>query len=153
MLNTLTKSEIQAEDLLFATLDPTSRRLRFPQDLEVIVTDTVGFIRNLPAELLKAFESTLEELFEADLLLHVVDISNPQWKQQIEVVESLLHQLELENIPSLTIFNKIDKLEAEQAEHRIKAGGGIGISAIDPATLSPLLTTVEQKLQKTLQIL
>ncbi|PID72440.1 MAG: GTPase HflX [Desulfobulbus propionicus] len=153
LLNTLTKSEIQAEDLLFATLDPTSRRLRFPQDLEVIVTDTVGFIRNLPAELLKAFESTLEELFEADLLLHVVDISNPQWKQQIEVVESLLHQLELENIPSLTIFNKIDKLEAEQAEHRIKAGGGIGISAIDPATLSPLLTTVEQKLQKTLQIL
>src|SRR5665647_159682 len=69
LLNTLTKSEIQAEDLLFATLDPTSRRLRFPEDMEVIITDTVGFIRNLPAELLKAFESTLEELFEADLLL------------------------------------------------------------------------------------
>lgn len=153
LLNTLTKSEIQAEDLLFATLDPTSRRLRFPQDLEVIVTDTVGFIRNLPADLLKAFESTLEELFEADLLLHVVDISNPQWKQQMEVVESLLHQLELGSIPRLTIYNKIDKLEVEQAERRTEFDNGIGISAIDPATLPPLLVTVEQKLQKTLQMM
>ncbi|MBM9514953.1 GTPase HflX, partial [Desulfogranum marinum] len=151
LLNTLTKSEIQAEDLLFATLDPTSRRLRFPQDLEVIITDTVGFIRNLPADLLKAFESTLEELFEADLLLHVVDVSNPQWQQQVAVVEALLHELKLDDIPCLMVFNKIDRVDSEQVQKKIDQAGGVGISAINAATLPPLLETVENLLQKSLQ--
>lgn len=152
LLNTLTKSEIQAEDLLFATLDPTSRRLRFPQDLEVIITDTVGFIRNLPADLLKAFESTLEELFEADLLLHVVDVSNPQWQQQVAVVEALLHELKLDDIPCLMVFNKIDRVDSEQVQKKIDQAGGVGISAINAATLPPLLETVENLLQKSLQV-
>jgi GTP-binding protein HflX len=146
LLNTLTKSDIQAEDLLFATLDPTSRRLRFPEDMEVIITDTVGFIRHLPDELLKAFESTLEELFEADLLLHVIDVSNPVWKRQVEVVEKLLRELELDNIPCLKVFNKIDQLSPEEQEQFVRDDEGVGISALNPATLPPLLARAQQML-------
>ncbi|MBM9614972.1 GTPase HflX [Desulfobulbus rhabdoformis] len=147
LLNTLTKSDIQAEDLLFATLDPTSRRLRFPEDMEVIITDTVGFIRNLPSELLKAFESTLEELFEADLLLHVVDVSNPLWPQQVDVVEKLLAELELDTIPCLKVFNKIDQLPADEVQKFSHLQDGVGISAIDASTLDILLLRVEQELR------
>ncbi len=150
LLNTLTRSEIQAEDLLFATLDPTSRRLRFPQDLEVIITDTVGFIRNLPAELLKAFESTLEELFEADLLLHVIDLSNPQWQQQVAVVEALLQELELGQLPCLKVFNKLDQVE-EEALKEMAREQGVGISAVDAASLEPLLVKAQHLLQRSLQ--
>lgn len=147
LLNTLTKSEIQAEDLLFATLDPTSRRLRFPEDMEVIITDTVGFIRNLPDELLKAFESTLEELFEADVLLHVIDVANPVWRQQVEVVEKLLNELELDSIPCLKVFNKIDQLSLEEQQHLARNEEGVGVSALDAATLPPLLERVQSMLR------
>ena len=140
LLNTLTGSDIQAEDMLFATLDPTSRRLRFPQDMEVIITDTVGFIRNLPAELLKAFESTLEELFEADLLLHVIDISNPSWKEQMEVVENLLRDLELDRIPCLRVYNKIDRVAEDVCLH---VKDGVCISAVDGSTLGELLRVMQ----------
>ena len=136
LLNTLTDSDIKAEDLLFATLDPTSRRLRFPEEVEVIITDTVGFIRNLPAELLKAFESTLEELFEADLLLHVIDLANPAWQAQAEVVEKVLRDLELDRLPCLRVYNKIDLLEGELPA---EAREGICISARDKSTLDGLL--------------
>ena len=147
LLNTLTKSDIQAENRLFATLDPTSRRLRFPEDMEVIITDTVGFIRNLPADLLKAFESTLEELFEADLLLHVIDIANPAWPQQVKVVKSLLAELELDTIPCLQVFNKIDRVEPEIAAHLLLAEEGVGISALDSATLTSLLVKAQEILR------
>ena len=150
LLNTLTKSEIQAEDLLFATLDPTSRRLRFPEDMEVIITDTVGFIRNLPADLLKAFESTLEELFEADLLLHVIDVANPAWRQQVEVVEGLLAELELDAIPCLKVFNKIDRLTPEEQMQVLLSGEGVGISALEAGTLEPLLIRAQEILKGTL---
>ena len=140
LLNTLTDSDIQAEDMLFATLDPTSRRLRFPKDMEVIITDTVGFIRNLPAELLKAFESTLEELFEADLLLHVIDISNPAWKEQVEVVEKLLRELELDRIPCLRVYNKIDQVTEDVCLH---VKDGVCISAVDGSTLGELLRVMQ----------
>lgn len=145
LLNTLTGSGILAEDMLFATLDPTSRRLRFPEDMEVIITDTVGFIRNLPAELLKAFASTLEELHEADLLLHVIDRSNPAWRQQAEVVETLLADLELDSIPCLRVLNKMDLLDEEEKERALMDGGdeGIGISANDSESLLPLLTRAQ----------
>lgn len=112
LLNTLTKSRILAEDKLFATLDPTSRRLRFPEDVEVIITDTVGFIRDLPAELLKAFQSTLEELHEADVLVHVVDVSNPRCEEQMGVVNDLLDDLNL-HLPTLLLLNKVDLAEPE----------------------------------------
>lgn len=150
LLNTLTKSEIQAEDLLFATLDPTSRRLRFPEDMEVIITDTVGFIRNLPADLLKAFESTLEELFEADLLLHVIDVSNPSWRQQVEVVEIILAELELDALPCLKVFNKMDRLPVDEQLQVRLAEEGVGISALHPETLRPLLMRAQEMLKGTL---
>ena len=150
LLNTLTKSETHAEDLLFATLDPTSRRLRFPEDMEVIITDTVGFIRHLPSDLLKAFASTLEELFEADLLLHVIDAANPAWRQQAGVVEKLLDELGLAAIPCLKVFNKIDRLPQEERAQLALSGEGVGVCALDEKTLAPLLARAQQVLRETM---
>ncbi len=149
LLNTLTDSGIFAEDMLFATLDPTSRRLRFPEEMEVIITDTVGFIRNLPEELLKAFASTLEELHEADLLLHVIDRSNPAWPQQAQVVEELLTELELDDIPCLRVLNKMDLLDEEERK-RVQWDEGIAISANDNETLYPLLEQAQSILRSAL---
>ncbi|HHD63662.1 MAG TPA: GTPase HflX [Desulfobulbaceae bacterium] len=147
LLNTLTASDIQAEDLLFATLDPTSRRLRFPRDREVIITDTVGFIRNLPVELLKAFASTLEELQEADLLLHVIDISCPSWREKKAVVEDLLRRLHLERITCLRVYNKIDRVQEGHGNLPVD-DEGVLISATDSKTLSPLLERAELLLRR-----
>ncbi len=149
LLNTLTLSDIQAEDMLFATLDPTSRRLRFPQDMEVIITDTVGFIRNLPAELLKAFESTLEELFEANLLVHVIDVANPAWREQAEVVEQLLRRLDLDRIPLLRVYNKMDLLDP-QTRTQVERMEGIAISALDRSTLREFFVQAQAMLQRQL---
>jgi len=148
LLNTLTNSDILAEDRLFATLDPTSRRLKFPRDIEVIVTDTVGFIRNLPAELLKAFKSTLEELHEADVLVHVIDLSNPRFVEQIAVVETILHDLELDTIPCLRVFNKIDRVAVELIEQQLKEYGGVAVSANNAQTLGPFLERVQDLVLK-----
>lgn len=112
LLNTLTRSEVLAENKLFATLDPTTRRLRFPAEKEIIMADTVGFIRNLPKELMDAFRATLEELEAADLLLHVADASHPDLLQQISAVEAILAEMELDRMPRLMILNKWDQLEA-----------------------------------------
>jgi GTP-binding protein HflX len=139
LLNTLTKSAIVAEDKLFATLDPTSRRLRFPEDMEVIITDTVGFIRNLPEELLKAFKSTLEELHEADVLVHVIDLSNPRWSDHVQVVEELLRELELDGIPCLKVFNKIDLVAPEEISEQMLLQEAVALSARDAATFGPFL--------------
>ena len=113
LLNVLTGSDVLAENRLFATLDPTTRRLRLPRERELIVTDTVGFIRSLPDELVEAFRATLEELAEADILLHVADASHPELKSQIKAVESILSRLELEETPMLLVLNKVDKLSPE----------------------------------------
>lgn len=112
LLNALTGSEVLAENRLFATLDPTTRRLRFPKERELIVTDTVGFIRSLPKELVEAFRATLEELEEAELLLHVADASHPELEQQLKAVEYILEQLDLHNTPRMLILNKVDALDA-----------------------------------------
>lgn len=141
LLNSLTGSQIFAEDMLFATLDPTSRRFRLPGGTEAVLTDTVGFIRNLPAELLKAFASTLEELHEADLLLHVIDAANPAWPQQAEAVDSLLRELELEQIPCLRLYNKIDLLPDALLPPQTQ--DGLCLSAANPATLAGLLERIE----------
>ena len=148
LLNTLTKSSIVAEDKLFATLDPTSRRLRFPSDMEVIITDTVGFIRNLPDELLQAFKSTLEELYEADLLVHVVDISNPQFDEQIEVVEHLLEKLDLGNLPTIKVFNKVDLVDGQYAESIARTHEALLISALDQQTFGPFLERAQEVILK-----
>ncbi len=151
LLNTLTGSAIVAEDKLFATLDPTSRRLRFPTEREVIITDTVGFIRNLPEALLQAFKATLEELQEADLLVHVIDIANPAFREQMQVVENLLNELELNEIPCLKVFNKIDKAPYP-VQARVEAEKeGVVISALDSGTLKPFLERAERMIGKVLE--
>ena len=113
LLNRLTASSVIVEDKYFATLDPASRRLRFPREREIVLTDTVGFIRDLPPELKAAFRATLEELNDADFLLHVVDASSPDRKSQIRSVSEILSGLGLDAIPKLLLYNKVDLLESE----------------------------------------
>jgi GTP-binding protein HflX len=144
LLNALTESSVKVEDRLFATLDTASRRLRFPREREVIITDTVGFIRDLPPDLLGAFRSTLEELADAGLLLHVIDISNPRFEEQMAQVEALLVELGLAQIPVLRVFNKKDKVEPAFAQRICQRLGGKAISALDRSTFAPLLTEMEE---------
>lgn len=148
LLNSLTNSSITAEDKLFATLDPTSRRLRFPEDREVIITDTVGFIRQLPKELLKAFKATLEELREADLLVHVIDVSNPGFNDQVRVVEDLLAELNLTDIPYLKVYNKIDKIKDVDQLAAWNNKDGVVLSALDATTFAPFLTRAQDLIGK-----
>lgn len=144
LLNTLTHSRLVAENRYFATLDPTSRRLRLPRDREVIITDTVGFIKNLPKDLLAAFRATLEELEEADLLLHVIDISNPRFEEQLTIVENLLTELELSRIPVVRVFNKVDMVSLEYARTQCDRYQAIPVSALKEETLGELLAAMEQ---------
>jgi GTP-binding protein HflX len=144
LLNTLTESEITAENKLFATLDPTSRRLRFPRDIEVIITDTVGFIRNLPAELLQAFKATLEELYEADMLVHVIDVSNPRFANQVAVVEKQLQELELDKIPCLKVLNKSDQVGREFVEKQCRDYNAVALSALDAKTFGPFFDAAQK---------
>lgn len=109
LLNALTGAAVLAEDKLFATLDPATRRLRLPTNQNVLLTDTVGFIRKLPHGLVEAFKATLEEVVQADLLLHVVDISHPRAEEQIAAVNTVLHEIGAEGKPTLMVFNKIDR--------------------------------------------
>jgi GTP-binding protein HflX len=145
LLNQLTASAVHAEQRMFATLDPTSRRLRLPREQEVIINDTVGFIRDLPPDLLAAFRATLEEINDSDLLLHLVDAANPRWLQQLESVERILTELDYAQIPRLVVFNKADIVDDETlaANMRFAAQNGerecISISAMKPQTLRPML--------------
>ena len=143
LLNTLTQSSIIAADRLFATLDPSSRRLRFPRDVEVIITDTVGFIQNLPKDLMEAFHATLDELMDADVILHVIDISNPRYKQQKETVEQILKNLKLNTIPTLFVFNKTDRVELDSFDDQWLLAQGILISATQKQSLNPLVDKLE----------
>lgn len=148
LLNTLTASHVHAEQRMFATLDPTSRRLRLPREQEVIINDTVGFIRDLPPDLLAAFRATLEEISDSDLLIHLVDASNPRWQQQVESVERILSELHFEQIPRLVVFNKADIVDASMMEAILRqASQGdarecLAISATNPQSLRPMLERV-----------
>jgi GTP-binding protein HflX len=150
LLNQLTNARVVAENKLFATLDPTSRRLRFPRDREVIITDTVGFIRELPKTLVSAFRATLEELADADLLLHMVDASDPDHPQQIAAVERILGNLGLEETPRLLVFNKCDLLEGGVEGHvahlLTRTNEDVLISAATGEGLTALLLRVEELL-------
>lgn len=143
LLNTLTQSNIIAANRLFATLDPSSRRLRFPRDKEVIITDTVGFIQNLPKELMEAFHATLEELAEADVILHVIDISNPRYMQQKESVEKIMKKLDLDKIPCLYVFNKIDQVNLAEFDNPWLLNQGTLVSALEKKSLAPLVEKLE----------
>ena len=144
LLNALTRSDTFVEDKLFATLDTASRRLKFPRDREVIITDTVGFIRDLPKDLMAAFKATLEELEDADLLLHVVDASNPRFEQQIASVEKILTDLNLLGKQRLYVFNKIDRISREEEENLLLRYDAIAISALDRKTFPRLLGVVAE---------
>ncbi len=146
LLNALTKSDVLAEDRLFATLDPTSRRLRFPREHEVIITDTVGFIRDLPKDLVNAFRATLEELEDASLLLHVVDAADTSRDAQVEAVEKILSALGLLDTPRVLVWNKCDKVPPEEAEALVRDRGGVAISAATRAGLEALLFKAEATL-------
>jgi GTP-binding protein HflX len=144
LLNTLTASDVRAEQRMFATLDPTSRRLRLPREREVIINDTVGFIRDLPPDLLSAFRATLEEISESSLLIHLVDISNRRFEQQVESVERILAELKLGEIPMIIALNKADLVDPESQEAALRQMTQKGreiavISATDAGTLNPLL--------------
>jgi len=144
LLNALTGSNVIAEDKLFATLDTRSRMLRLPSGREVIVTDTVGFIRDLPKDLFAAFRATFDETRDADLLLHVIDASDPSRSDHVETTEQLLVDLGLERVPRILVFNKCDKLEAP---HPTLADRGVPISAIDESSLGPLRRAIDERLE------
>jgi len=147
LLNTLTKSKVVAESRLFATLDPSSRRLRFPRDFEVIITDTVGFIRDLPKDLMAAFRATLEELESADLLLHVIDISSPRFEEQIKSVEKILADLKLQNTATLRVLNKNDLVDSQTSLRLGRQLQGTAVSAKSRSTLIPLIQKMENMLE------
>ncbi|HWR58855.1 MAG TPA: GTPase HflX, partial [Thermodesulfovibrionales bacterium] len=143
LLNALTKSETFVEDKMFATLDTASRRLRFPREREIIITDTVGFIRDLPKDLMAAFKSTLEELEDADLLIHLVDASSPRFEQHIASVGKMLEDLGLKEKPQLLVFNKADRLQREEVDNLKVRFQAVAVSALDPSTFAPLLEAIE----------
>ena len=146
LLNALTRSEVLAENKLFATLDPTSRRLRFPKEREVIITDTVGFIRDLPKDLVAAFRATLEELNDADLLLHVIDASDPARDEHVKAVERILESLELLDRPRLKVWNKADQVAPEELALLLRRDGGVAISALSREGMDLLLAKAERML-------
>jgi GTP-binding protein HflX len=146
LLNALTNSRVVAEQRMFATLDPTSRRLRLPHEQEIIVNDTVGFIRDLPKDLLAAFKATLEEMEQSDLLLHLVDASSRQLESQIASVNRILGELQLDAIPRLLVFNKMDLVEAEELENLCRVYNAIPVSAIDRKTLGRLVSEISVRL-------
>src|SRR5215207_6000159 len=145
LLNTLTSSEVLAEQRMFATLDPTSRRLRLPREQEVIVNDTVGFIRDLPPDLIAAFRATLEEIDDSDLLIHLLDASNPRFEQQLESVERILNDLGHTDIPRLVVFNKADLVAPDDLDAVLRQASQDGarecfaVSALSAASLRPVI--------------
>ncbi len=148
LLNTLTHSSVFTENRLFATLDPKTSRLRFPRDTEAIITDTVGFIRDLPPDLFAAFRATLDELKEADFLLHLVDISNPHFEDHIQAVEKILTELEIIGKPTLLVFNKEDRLaDKDLLAALCRRFDAIAISALHPESLTPLVEKLETMVQ------
>ncbi|MDA8325445.1 MAG: GTPase HflX [Nitrospiraceae bacterium] len=157
LLNALTGSETAVEDRMFATLETASRRLKLkmkipvgtvfpgtaPGQRQVIITDTVGFIRDLPKDLIAAFKATFEELEDTDLLLHVVDASNPRFPQQMDSVARILEELGLSSKPRLVVFNKADRLSADEAGALSARYGAVAVSALAPSTFGPLLAALE----------
>ncbi len=131
LLNRLTGASTLAEDMMFATLDPTTRRLRLPTNQNVLLTDTVGFIRKLPHRLVEAFQATLEEVVQAELLLHVVDLSHPQAEEQILAVNAVLEEIGADGKPTLMVFNKIDRFESRDLlrQYLERFPGAVGVSA------------------------
>ena len=148
LLNHLTKSEVLAEDKLFATLDPTTRALILPNGKNIMLTDTVGFISKLPHHLIQAFRSTLEEAKYSDMILHVVDVSNPDLDRQMFAVYETLRQLEITDKPVITVFNKIDRLGEIPVIKDLQADATVYVSAAKEQGFDRLLALIEEKLRE-----
>ncbi|MBS5129497.1 MAG: GTPase HflX [Lachnospiraceae bacterium] len=148
LLNTLTGAEVLSEDKLFATLDPTTRGLLLSGKQEVLLTDTVGFIRKLPHHLIEAFKSTLEEAKYADMILHVVDASNPEMDEQMYIVYEILKELGVTEKPIITAFNKQDRLSGDEILRDFKADRTVGISAKTGEGLETLKAVIEELLRE-----
>jgi len=146
LLNALTKSATLAEDKLFATLDTATRRLRFPRERDTVITDTVGFIKDLPEELFKAFKATLEEMEDADLLMHVVDLSSPSFEARMATVEKVLDEIGLNSIPRLLVFNKMDLCDPVEAANLARRFDAVLVSAVNQTTLGALMKELEKRL-------
>jgi GTP-binding protein HflX len=146
LFNLLTRSQFQVEDKLFSTLDTATRRLKFPKIHKVVITDTVGFIKDLPKDLIGAFRPTFDELKESNLLIHLIDISHPHFPEHIESVERILFELNLDHIPRLRVFNKEDKLSRQEGEAICQKYGGVSISALRPESLEEFFLLVDRKL-------
>jgi len=150
LLSALTGTPAYADDRLFATLDPASRRLRFPREREVIITDTVGFIRDLPPDLVAAFRATLEELEDADLLLHVVDVSDPRFEEQMSAVDTILGELAVDRVPKLVVFNKVDRLGngSEWLASLCRRHDAVAVSALRREGLARLVEVADERIDR-----
>jgi GTP-binding protein HflX len=148
LLNALTQSDVYTENRLFATLDPATRRIRCGDTRDALITDTVGFIRDLPSDLIAAFRATLEELRDAVLLVHVIDGASDGCERQLAVVEDLLDSLGLGEIPTLRVFNKADKAPRDALSNLCRRYRGIPVCALDPSTLPTLLARIDTFLNK-----
>jgi GTP-binding protein HflX len=146
LLNALTHSQVMAKDQLFATLDPTTRKLHLPDGPPAVLTDTVGFIRRLPPQLIEAFKATLEESAEADVLVHVVDLSTPQMQTQIDVVNQLIKDFGWESKPMITVFNKVDRAPFEK-QFQVKAFPRVFVSALTGEGMDRLKRLMQEAAQ------
>jgi len=146
LLNLLTQSEVMVEQRMFATLDPTSRRLRLPREREIVINDTVGFIRDLPKDLLAAFRATLEEIEDSDLIVHLVDASHEGYSQQIDAVRRILGELKYDEIPELLVYNKIDRISVDDRTELLAGNDAVGISALKRWGMDELLARVDDLL-------
>lgn len=154
LMNRLSDADVLADAMPFATLDPTTRKIDLPEGFSFFLTDTVGFIRNLPTELVAAFRATLEEVVHADLLLHVVDVSNPAWEVQADVVTDTIAALGAEGVPVVTVFNKIDAL-ADQSQVRELVSAtphSVAISAKTGAGVPDLLAAITKAAQSSMAL-
>jgi GTP-binding protein HflX len=146
LLNKLTNSQVFAKDQLFATLDPTTRKVHLADAPSAVLTDTVGFIRKLPPQLIEAFKATLEESAEADILIHVVDLSHPQMQTQVDVVNSLIEEFGWQSKPLITVFNKIDQAPFER-QFQVKAFPRVFVSAMTGEGLDRLKKVMAETVQ------
>ncbi len=150
LLNKLTHSQVLAKDQVFATLDPTTRKVHLPDGLNAVLTDTVGFIRKLPPQLIEAFKATLEESAEADVLIHVVDLSSPQMQRQVDVVEQLIKEFGWDHKPLLTVFNKVDQAPVER-QFQVKAFPRVFCSALTGEGIERMMRMMHDSCQALLE--
>jgi GTP-binding protein HflX len=150
LFNALTQAGVYVEDQLFATLDPTMRRLELPDRSRIILADTVGFVRDLPHELIAAFRSTLQETREADLILHLIDASDENRWQRVRQVNGVLKQLDADRVPQIRVYNKIDKLDRppRRANNRYGKGRAVWLSAVTGEGIPLLLQAISERLQR-----